>query len=276
MLVESVVFGLLIGASLGALGGGGSILTVPVLVFVIGETPKAATAGSLVIVGLTALIGAVGQSRAGRTRWQSGLLLAAAGVPAALAGTRFNREVDPDVLLLAFAALMLVAAAAMLLRDRFRPAAARPEHVREDGASGGAVALATRTSVSRSSLAATWPRLVAAGLGIGFLTGFLGVGGGFVVVPVLVVLLEFPMPVAVGTSLLVISINSAVSLAARAGTAHFDARVIVPFTVSAIAGSLAASRISDRVPALTLTRAFAGLLVAVAAYVAIRAGTGLS
>lgn len=115
-------------------------------------------------------------------------------------------------------------------------------------------------------------RLVAAGLVVGFLTGFLGVGGGFVIVPALVLALRMPMPAAVGTSLLVIALNSAVALAARAGAGSgFVWSVIVPFTVAAVLGSLLGGRAARRISPSTLTRAFGGLLVAVALYVATRA-----
>lgn len=119
-------------------------------------------------------------------------------------------------------------------------------------------------------------RVVVAGLGIGFLTGFLGVGGGFVVVPVLVVLLHIPMPTAVGTSLLVISLNSAVALAARAGHDSFQWQVIAPFALAAVVGSLAGKRVADRLSAGALTFSFAVLLVVVAVYVAGRAALALS
>lgn len=257
--LAALALGLLIGVSLGALGGGGSILTVPVLVFLLGLTAQEATTGSLVIVGVTAATAAVSHDRAGNTRWGTGLLVGLVGVPASLLGTAANRAVNPEVLLLAFAALMVVAATGMLLRAR-TGTEPEPESEPEPQPAGG-VAVATRTSVPVVKVAL-------AGLGIGFLTGFLGVGGGFVIVPALVVLLQLPMPVAVGTSLLVIALNSGVALLARAGgSAHFAWSVIVPFTLAAVAGSVAGKRVAGSVDPRTLTRAFALLLLAVAAYV---------
>ncbi len=284
MIAGAVALGLLIGLSLGALGGGGSILTVPALVFVLGLSAQEATTASLVIVGVTAAAASAGHARSGHTKWRSGFLLAAIGVPASLAGTVLNRRVDPDVLLLSFAALMLVAAVGMLLRARSasrRQAPVEPSQPASPDASGGSTATATQARpahaapAARSRLGHAW-RLAAAGLGIGFLTGFLGVGGGFIVVPVLVVLLSTPMPVAVGTSLLVISLNSAVALAARAGHGSFDWNVIVPFTIAAVAGSLAGKRAADRISPTKLTVAFAVLLVTVAVYVAVQAVLGLT
>ena len=284
MIAGAVALGLLIGLSLGALGGGGSILTVPALVFVLGLSAQEATTASLVIVGVTAAAASAGHARSGHTRWGQGLLLAAVGVPASLAGTVLNRRVDPDVLLLSFAALMLVAAGGMLLRARSaarRDAPAQANQPASPDQSGERTLAETRARpahaapTARTRLGHAW-RLGAAGLGIGLLTGFLGVGGGFIVVPVLVVLLRTPMPAAVGTSLLVISLNSAVALAARAGHGSFDWDVIVPFTVAAVAGSLAGKRTADRVSPNKLTVAFAALLVAVAVYVAVQALLGLT
>ena len=116
MTALALGLGLLIGVTLGALGGGGSILTVPVLVYLLGESAQSATTASLVIVGVTSAAAAVGHARGHRVRWLAGAVVGAVGVPASLLGTRLNAEVDPDVLLVSFAALMVVAAVAMLLR----------------------------------------------------------------------------------------------------------------------------------------------------------------
>lgn len=283
-MIGAVVLGVLIGLSLGALGGGGSILTVPALVYALGLPAREATTASLVIVGVTAAAGSVGHARSGHTRWGSGVLLAIVGVPASLLGTILNRLVAPDLLLLSFAVLMLVAAGAMLVRARGARGQARGAQPAERPVAAGSTLTVTRTAappglatVRRSRGAVGQAvRLAGAGLGIGFLTGFLGVGGGFIVVPALVVLLDTPMPVAVGTSLLVISLNSAVALAARAGSGGFDWKVIVPFTAAALAGSLGGKRVADRVDPDGLTVAFALLLAAVAVYVAVQALLGLT
>jgi uncharacterized membrane protein YfcA len=276
MLLAALGLGLLIGLIMGALGGGGSILTVPALVFALGLSAQEATTGSLVIVGITAVVASVGHARSGNTRWKTGLLLGAAGVPASVLGTRLNRLVDENVLLLSFAALMLVAAAGMLLQSHSHapdPADDEDTGSRTSGGTATAVRPAPAPTITGSKAAL---RLVAAGLLTGFLTGFLGVGGGFVIVPVLAIALGFSMPVAVGTSLLVIALNSAVALVARVGNSTFAWDVIVPFTLAAIIGSLLGKKIADRVASHTLTRAFAILLVAVAVYVATRAVLALS
>ncbi len=276
MLPAALALGLLIGLVMGALGGGGSVLTVPALVFALGLSAQEATTGSLVIVGITAVVASVGHARSGTTRWKTGLLLGAAGVPASVLGTRLNRLVDENVLLLSFAALMLIAAAGMLLQSHSHapdPADDEDTGSRTSGGTATAVRPAPAPTIAGSKAAL---RLVAAGLLIGFLTGFLGVGGGFVIVPVLAIALGFSMPVAVGTSLLVIALNSAVALVARVGNSTFAWDVIVPFTLAAIVGSLLGKKVADRVASHTLTRAFAVLLVAVAVYVATRAALAMS
>lgn len=115
----------------------------------------------------------------------------------------------------------------------------------------------------------TMTKVVLAALGVGFLTGLFGVGGGFVIVPALVLVLGLTMPAAAGTSLLVIAINSAASLAARSGQAHLDWALIIPLTATAMLGAIAGKSIADRLPAAILNRSFAILLLAVAAYVAV-------
>lgn len=251
-LALAAFLGLVIGLTLGALGGGGSILTVPALVYAVGEPARAATTASLVIVGVSAAVAVLAQARAGHVRWRAGLALGAAGVAASFAGTAANGAVPGNVLLTCFAALMVVAAVAMLSRrGDSEPGPEEP----------AAVAHTRRAVVTR---------IVVVGVVVGFLTGFLGVGGGFIVVPALVLLLRYPMGEAVGTSLLVITLNSAVGLLARAGSAAFHWSVIVPFTVTAVLGSLAGHAGARRVSGERLTRAFAGLLLAVAAYVLAR------
>lgn len=279
----TVGMGLLIGLSLGALGGGGSILTVPALVYVIGQGAKAATTSSLFIVGISALIGALGHHRSGRVRWGTGLIFGVTGIAASFAGTAANRLVPADVLLLAFAVLILVAAAGMFAKTRTAARSAeRTRSLVPAGGDGDVVAEPAerpRQAEDPATPATGWRRatkVLAAGLAVGFMTGFFGVGGGFVIVPALTLALGMAMPEAVATSLVVIAINSGAALLFRAGTAHFDWAVIVPFTLAAVAGSLAGKKVADRLNGRTLTRAFAVLLVAVAVYTAAQSVVGLS
>lgn len=269
--------GLLIGLSLGALGGGGSILTVPALVYALGESAQSATTGSLVIVGITAAAATVGHARAGRVRWRAGLAFGAAGVAASVVGTHLNARVQPEVLLLAFAVLMLIAAAAMLAKTMV---ASSPDDdaadeqaaaLRRPGGTGTVAQAQPSAAKLKTSVRNGLP-VLAAGLVVGFLTGFLGVGGGFIIVPALVLTLKYEMPTAVGTSLIIISLNSAVALLARGGQDSFHWAVIVPFTLAAIASSSAGKTVADRVSGPHLTRGFAVLLLLVAGYVLLRSG----
>lgn len=237
--------GLLVGLTLGTLGAGGSILTVPALVYLLGLDPHQATTDSLIIVGLTATLGAIGHGRHGRVRLGTGLPFGLLGTAGSFVGSRASGAVDPQVLLLGFAALLLAAAVPMLLRLR-RAAPARPP------------APARRRVL----------RTVAAATGVGLLTGFFGVGGGFVVVPALVLALGLDTATAVGTSLVVIAVNSATALASRlvAQPVTLNWPLLALFVAAAVAGVLASQRLLVRLDQRQLTAAFAVLLVLVAGY----------
>jgi uncharacterized membrane protein YfcA len=161
--------GLLIGLSLGALGGGGSILAVPALVYAAGQDAKHATATSLVLVALTAVIGILPHLRAGRVRVAAGTVFGLAGIGGSLLGSRWNKAADPDALLLAFAGLMLVAAVAMWRRTR--TAAPRPAP-RAVGAAAAPTAPHTAVHLDLPTVV----KVVVAGSVVGLLTGFFGVG----------------------------------------------------------------------------------------------------
>ena len=260
--------GFLIGLSLGALGGGGSSLAIPILVFVAGQEPSAATTTSLLVVGSAALIGAAGHWRRGRVRLGAGVLFGLIGVAGSLVGSAINRHLDGHVLLLAFSGVMLVAA--------WRLGAAGPgrtgvEPSADLGIEREAGSVRTHTATS------TWVRyalLAATGTAVGFLTGLFGVGGGFVIVPALVLVLRYPMPDAVGTSLVIITINSAVAFAARLG-GSIDWGTTLPFAVGAMFGVSVGTRIAGRIRPEETRRWFALLLAAVAIYTGARAAAGV-
>jgi hypothetical protein len=269
--------GFLIGVSLGALGGGGSILAVPVLVFVAGQTPTEATSTSLVVVGVASLIGAYGHWRSGRVRVTTGIAFGLVGIVGSFAGSALNRRLDGDVLLLAFSGLILVAAWRIVAGcpscTRHGEAQAIGDLTATDGRRRAHGAVSTLAAPPRT--AARIAEIGLAGTGVGFLTGLFGVGGGFVIVPALALVLAFPMPQAVGTSLLVITVNTAVALAARAGTGTIDWGATVLFTVVATVGVGAGTRLADRIEPETMQRSFAVLLVAVAVYTGARAVVAL-
>jgi uncharacterized membrane protein YfcA len=263
--------GLLIGLSLGALGGGGSILAVPALVYAAGQSPRQATTTSLVLVGLTSIIGIAPQWRAQRVRVGAGAIFGLAGVGGSLLGSKWNKAADPDVLLLAFSGLMFVAAFGMW--RRVRAGRARTGL----GSLGAAAATPTpaRTPTRQAGLM-TVSKVAVAGTVIGLLTGFFGAGGGFVIVPTLVLALGYPMPEAVGTSLLVIAINSAVALTTRLQSGSIEWATVIPFAVACLVGVIAGSQLAGKHDSIMLQRWFVGLLVVVAIYTATRSAIALA
>ena len=256
--------GFLIGLSLGALGGGGSILAVPALVYAAGQNPKAATTTSLALVTITALFGIIPHWRAGRVRFAAGTIFGLAGIGGSLLGSRWNEAANPDALLLAFSGLMLVAAYAM-----WRRLHSAPTPVLSAGAAAdGDEAATTQTEVHIDAI--TVIKVILAGSFVGVLTGFFGVGGGFVIVPALVLALGFTMPEAVGTSLLVIAVNSTVALATRLPGGTVDWGIVVPFTIASLIGVVAGSHLASTRDPSFLQKWFVILLVVVAFYTATR------
>jgi uncharacterized membrane protein YfcA len=267
IVLLTLVLGVFIGGVMGALGGGGAVLSVPALVYVLGQSGQDATTSSLVIVGLAAAFAAAGHARLGTVRWEIGIPFGAVGIAAAFAGTALNRRLAESTLLFGFSLLMIVCASAMLARAR-RESVYGPL----EPPTGGGPGASDRTPVGSASTAVAVRQRVAVrvlviGAAVGLLTGLFGVGGGFIIVPALTLGLGLAMPQAIGTALLVIAVNSAGSLVARAvWNAHMDWSVIVPFTLAAIVGTVVGRRLAGGLPAPILTRAFAGLLIVVALY----------
>jgi len=260
--------GFLIGISLGALGGGGSILAVPALVYAAGQTPKHATTTSLVLVAVTAMIGIIPHWRAGRVRLAPGVIFGLAGVGGSLLGSHWNKAADPNVLLILFSGLMLVAAYGMWRRVSTTTAAAVPKSA---GAAAAPIAPAAPVRVDPMTIL----KVIVAGTIVGLLTGFFGVGGGFVIVPALVLALGFSMPEAIGTSLLVITINSMVALTTRLHAGSIEWGTVIPFTIASLIGVVVGSRLASTRDSSSLQRWFVGLLVVVAVYTAVRSGLAL-
>jgi uncharacterized membrane protein YfcA len=245
--VLSILFGALIGLLLGLVGGGGSILTVPILVYVIGLSVQEATATSLAIVGTSALAGVIPHARAGRVNLHVAIFFGAFGVAGAFGGTWLNQRLSGPWVLLLFGLLMLVVAVRMWGRPAARPAADR-----SDGVVGWKVPLA--------------------GLTVGALTGFFGVGGGFLIVPALALALGLPVAVAVGTSLAIIAINSASGIVAHAGLRELDLSVALLFIAGGLAGGLAGGRLAGTIDERMLSRVFALLVAGVGAFLVARNG----
>jgi hypothetical protein len=262
MLVVAVLAGLAIGLSLGALGSGGSILAVPVLVYLLDQSPLEATTGSLVVVAAAALTGALLAHRGGHVHVGRGLGFALLGTAGAAVGATWSVRVDPDVLMASFAVLLLVVAATMTRRLLRNPG----------GRSAVLEVDAPIISVS-PTFVCDCPRalkMVVAGVVVGALTGFLGVGGGFLVVPALVLALGLPMPAAVGTSLLVIAVNSMAAFGVRlAHGVDLEWAPLLLLTGTAVLGSIAGREVAGRVDGRRLGIGFVGLLVAVGGYTAV-------
>jgi len=239
-LVGLVVSGLAIGLMLGTLGGGGAIITAPLLVFAFGLGVHEATTVSLVVVFLAAISGLVGHARAGRVRWRSGIVFGLLGVVGAVPGAWLAGHVPESVLLAGFTLLLVVAAVAMW-----------------------------RGRVGTSSADRPTGLVAAVAVLVGLVIGFFGVGGGFVIVPALVLFLGFPMPVAAATGLLVIAIDSVAALAVR-GASSLDPAVALPLALAAVVGSLVGARLAGRVPVEQLQRTFAVVMVLTAAGMGLR------
>jgi uncharacterized protein len=275
-LAVIVMAGALIGLSLGALGGGGSILTVPVLVYGLGLAAGQATTGSLVVVGVTSIAGAITAYRSGNVLLTRGLAFGAVAVAGSAAGAKASGLVSAPVLLTGFAVLLLVVAGVMAARQlrsrRGQPEGGQPEARLASQIDDPIIAF-------RPSFACQCPRalkVLAAATVVGLLTGFLGVGGGFLVVPALVLVLGLPMSYAAGTSLVVITITSASALAVRAGAGmQTNWGLVGLLTAVAILGAWAGARVAARADTSKLQRGFTVLLVLVAGYTAWRALPGL-
>jgi len=248
----AIILGLGIGVLLGLVGGGGSILAVPALMYGVGMPLSRAVPTALLVVGVSSAAAAVPRMVNREIGWRIAAVFGGAGVPAAFSGALLNRMLPTRLLLFGFVVLMLIAAWRMLQSDEQE---------------GGDCALPGGGVNWRSCL----PKAIASGAGVGFITGLFGVGGGFVIVPALVLLLGLPMTVAVGTSLVIISINSAAGFLAHLGESRLDPTITVAFTLATVTGALVAGRVGSRLSGVRLRRGFAYLVIAVAALVALNA-----
>jgi uncharacterized protein len=224
------------GLALGFLGGGGSTLSVPILAYLAGLPAEHAITGSLFVVAVTSAIAAMMHARAGNIRWRTGFALGIAGMAGSFVGGLVAGYVPGHVLLIAFAGMMGVAAAAMLRR--------------------------TRPTCESGPVAAH--RLAPLGFGIGAVTGLVGAGGGFVVVPCLVLFGRLRVEVAIGTSLVVIAMQSFAGLAGHLQHVDLEWGIVLPVAGFAVAGSVLGARLSRRVSPSALRRAFAAFLLVMA------------
>lgn len=232
----SLLFGALVGFSLGALGAGGSILVLPALIYGLGIAEKQSIVLALAIVGTTSLYSSIVHAFHGNVRIGAAALFSVTGFVGAFLGAKLSTLAPAFVLLLCLAVLVLYAGARMY-RSAGRP---RPE---------------TKPAPGASWLRKSAPLLIA-GVGVGFLTGFLGVGGGFLIVPALTLVARLPIKHAIGTSLVIISINCLSGLIAYEFQG-LDALIILPFLVGSFTMSTFATKVAKKLPPSALKRAFA-------------------
>jgi hypothetical protein len=242
-LLLDLGLGFLIGLSLGLLGGGGSILTVPALVYIAGQNPPAAITTSLAIVGLNSALGVFFHRRQGALNWRVALVFGGAGMAMSYFASGLSNRLSPQALMTAFALLMLLVGGMMLLPRRLPP----------------------DTSRARP----TFLTVLASGAAVGLLTGLLGVGGGFLIVPALVMIVGLPMVEAISTSLIIISANSLAGFIGHWSQGNFDLLLALVFVTSGIAGAFVGARLASRLPASELRRAFGVLVIGLAIFLLI-------
>jgi uncharacterized membrane protein YfcA len=239
MLPVALLLSVLIGITLGLLGGGGSILTTPILLYVVGLEPKEAIATSLVVVGITSLAGMISHARNGNVVWKTGLIFGTAGMAGAWLGGVLAGYIPSSILLVLFALMMLATSIAM-----FRG----------------------KKSVESGPSQALW-KVILDGLVVGLVTGLVGAGGGFLVVPALALSGGLPMPKAVGTSLLVIAMKSFAGYAGHASHVQIDFGLAAQISGAAVLGSFLGGILAPRIPPELLRKGFAGFVLVMAIFV---------
>jgi uncharacterized membrane protein YfcA len=244
MLILAVALALLVGLSLGLLGGGGSILAVPILRYVLGMEAHKAIAVSLLVVGTTSLAALVPHARRGRVQLRTGLIFGVAGMTGAFAAGRVAHYIPAGVLLGGFG-LMMFATAVAMLRGRKETAA--------------------QSGNPPQRLAVV--KVLAEGALVGAITGLVGAGGGFLVVPALVLLGGLPMELAVGTSLVVISMKSFAGFLGFMGSTEIDWQVALSITAAAVLGSVAGGWLVQRVQPASLRKLFGWFVIAMAFFI---------
>ena len=244
LFILGLILSAVIGLSLGLIGGGGSILTVPILVYLLDVEPHDAVGMSLAVVGATSLFGSYLHYRRDNVNVTSGLIFGGAGAVGALLGSPLTKLVSPTVLLLIFGILMFVVAVSMLWRKK---------HASDD--------MQHKPHPVQAILA---------GLGVGFLTGFLGVGGGFLIVPALVLFGGLEMKKAIGTSLFVIFLNCVAGLLDHISQNTFDWTLTSIVMALAVGGAIAGAILSHGIEAHRLQRMFAFLVLGVGLFLVVK------
>lgn len=256
-LLTGYLMALLVGLSLGLIGGGGSILTVPILVYILGINPVLATSYSLFIVGTTSLVGAMDYYRKGQVSMRTAAIFGASSITTVFLTRKILLPAIPEKLfevqgvpitwslltMLLFALLMILAAIAMIRERRATAATAAP------------------------AVGYSFFQLISAGIGIGLVTGLLGAGGGFLLIPVLVLLLQLPMKKAIGTSLFIIALNSLIGFAGDTGHFPIHWNFLFLITAFAILGIFAGVRLARRFDGEKLKKIFGWFVLLMGCYI---------
>lgn len=250
MTIFGALLGLVVGLVLGLLGGGGSILAVPTFLYVFHVEPKPAIAMSLVVVGMSALVGFLTHLRQGTVNVRIALVFGGLAMVGAFAGARVARFVPASIQLGLFAVFALTAAI-MMLRDSVR--ATRP------------TSAAHATEAGRFS-----PMLGVQAVSVGVLTSLIGAGGGFVIVPALVLVAGVPVKEAIGSSLLIIAMNATSGVVGYLGQVAFDWSLVAWFTSIAAVGAIVGTRFMRRVPAARIKQGFAIMILVLGTYLVVR------
>jgi uncharacterized membrane protein YfcA len=253
----AILSGSLMGLLLGATGGGGSLIAIPLLVYVVGVPVQKATALSLVVVGYSALFGAWQAHRRGMVRGLAAVLFSTTGMFGAWLGAHGQHLVTGEVVLLAFGVLLCGISIGTFLKGGVE----RPPHPEES--------CAKEFSFSCASKA------LGIGFGIGLLTGFFGVGGGFLIVPALFFMMGFPMKMAVGTSLLIISLISIGGIIGHLETAHIDYLLAALIIGGSLVGMIGGNRIGKTTDELFIQKVFAFLAGGTGVFLIVDNGIGV-
>lgn len=262
MEIAGYLLAALVGISLGLIGGGGSILTVPILVYVMGVNPVMATSYSLFIVGSTSLVGAYNNYRSGLVNIKIALLFGLSSIITVFITRKILMPLIPPVLfsnghftvtqgfaiMILFAVLMLVASITMIKSTTEETGSA-------EAAAGAPVKLF---------------KLLLYGIIIGLVTGFLGAGGGFLLIPALVLLIKIPMKKAIGTSLLIIALNSLIGFTGDLGHFVIDWKFLIIITLIAIAGVFVGGFLSKKIDGEKLKKAFGWFVLVMGIYILIK------
>ncbi len=249
-MVLTLGLSIVIGLLLGLLGGGGSILTVPMLVYMLHVEPKTAILTSFVVVGSSSLMALIPHARRSSVCWKSGLFFGLSGMAGAFVGGRFAVHFSADLLMGLFGLISLTTGLLMLRK-------AKSTHRSDAG----------QQAISVCPLRAPYFRLLFDGFFVGSVTGMVGVGGGFIIVPALTLLVGLPMQGAVGTSLMIIVMNAMAGLAGFSQHAALDLPLTAIVTAGALTGSAMGAVVSGYVKPAWLRRVFGLMVVAVGIYV---------